>query len=88
MTRKDPKPTDTQLADLARVVGATTGEEIDCAAMLDRVAPYLKALTERKAQSEHLRQAAQHLKICPECHEEFLALIKAEGLDPSRVLEA
>lgn len=87
MTRKEPKPTESQLADLARVVGATAREEIDCAEMLDRVAPYLKALTGGTAEGEHLRQVAQHLKICPECREELLALIKAEGLDPAKVLK-
>ena len=77
---------DEQLRELARLTGATEDEEIDCAEMLNRVAAYLKSLMERDEPTEHLRQVAQHLKICPECHEEFLALIRAEGLDPETQL--
>jgi hypothetical protein len=29
---------------------------------------------------------AQHLKMCPQCREEFAALIEAEGLDPQKIL--
>lgn len=82
------KPTDAQLADLARLASATAAEEIDCGEMLNRVGVYLKALTERSALTEQLQQVAQHLKVCPECHEELVALIKAEGLDPATLLEA
>ncbi len=80
------KPTDEQLSELARLVGATAGQEIDCAEVLDRVATYLKALHDRAALTEYLQQVAQHLKVCPECHEELSALIRAEGLDPDIVL--
>lgn len=80
------RPADEQLADLARLVGATAGEEIDCAEVLNRVAAYLKSLAEHAAVTEHLQQVAQHLKVCPECYEELVALIKAEGLDPQQVL--
>jgi hypothetical protein len=54
--------------------------------MIDRVAAYLHALRERSTTTDHLQQVAQHLKVCPECHEEFVALIKAEGLDPTAIL--
>ena len=80
------QPNDDQLADLARLVGSTADEEIDCDEMLNRVAAYLKALTESAAPTEALQQVAQHLKICPECREEFAALIEAEGLDPEKIL--
>jgi hypothetical protein len=81
------RPTDEQLADLVRLLGATADQEIDCEQMLDRAAAYLKLLTERAAPNEYLRQVAQHLQVCPECHEEFVALIKAEGLDPATILK-
>jgi hypothetical protein len=34
-----------------------------------------------------LRQVSQHLRVCPECREELLALIRAEGLDHETILE-
>ncbi len=79
-------PTDDQLGDLARLAGATADHEIDCADVLDRVAAFLKALTERAEMGDNLRQVAQHMTVCPECREELVALIRAEGLDPAAVL--
>lgn len=55
--------------------------------MLDRVSAYLQALRDHSTISERLQQVAQHLRVCPECHEEFVALIKAEGLDPAAILQ-
>jgi len=80
-------PTDEQLTHLTRLLEATEHQEIDCAEMLNRVADYLKTRSERTALTNPLQQVARHLKVCPECHEEFVALIKAEGLDPGEVLE-
>lgn len=80
------KPTDKQLVDLARLLGATAEQEIDCDALLERVAAYLKSLRENTLPTKELRAVAQHLSVCPECHEEFVALIRAEGLDPSTLL--
>lgn len=78
--------TDRQLEQLARLVGATVDAEIDCAELLQRIAVYLRALESRTELDARLRQVAQHLKVCPECHEEFLGLIRAEGLDPRKIL--
>lgn len=82
------KLTPDQLAELARLAHATADEEIDCAELLDRIAEFLHASPERRADEARLRQVAQHLQVCPECREEFLALIRAEGLDPSDVMKA
>lgn len=79
-------PSDDQLADLSRIVRDTAEHEIDCAELLNRVAAYLNAVTTRAPVGERLQQVAQHLKVCPECHEEFVALIRAQGLDPRTLL--
>ena len=76
------RPNEEQLKKLAQLLDATVEHEIDCDEMLDRVAAYLKALTDKSALPDRLQQVAQHLSICPECREEFRALIRAEGLDP------
>lgn len=80
------KPTDAQLAELAKLLGDTADCEIDCAELLDRVAAYLEALKGRRVLAAPLKQVMQHLKICPECREEFEALIRAEGMDPVQLL--
>lgn len=80
------EPSDDKLAELARLVDATGDQEICCAEMLDRVAVYLEAVRAHADMTEQLQLVAKHLQICPECYEEFVALIKAEGLDPSAIL--
>lgn len=79
-------PTPEQLAQLARLAAATEQGEIDCEEELRRVAAYLAALKRGDSPGDYLRQVARHIEICPECHEEFLALIRAEGLDPKALL--
>ncbi len=81
------QPSDEQYEKLARLVGATEDEELDCDRVLDRVGAYLKARSERAEMTDYLQQVAQHMKVCPECREEFIALIKAEGLDPAQILD-
>ncbi len=80
------RPRDEQLDALARLVAATASEEIDCEGLLARIAPYVRAVSERAALSTPLQQVAQHLEVCPECKEEFVALLRAEGLDPDKIL--
>jgi hypothetical protein len=79
-------PSDKKLAELAALLGATEGREIDCDTMLSRAAAYLQAVRDRTTLTDHLQQVAQHLNVCPECREEFMALLKAEGLDPAKIL--
>ncbi len=79
------KPSEEHLADLARLLNDTEEQEIDCAEMLNRVGPYLEALSKRHTPDADLRTVAQHLKICPECREEFDLLLRAEGIDPDQL---
>lgn len=76
------KPTDKQLAELTRILKATADEEINCAEFLDQIAPYVQALTNSADMAKEFQQIAQHLAVCPECQQEFTALLKAEGIDP------
>lgn len=80
------RPLDDKLEDLARLVGDTADAEIDCAEMLNLVSSFLQKRQAGEALPERLRAVGQHLKICPECREEFDALIRAEGLDPRAIL--
>ena len=80
------EPSEKKLVDLARLIQDKEGKEIDCAEFLTHVAAYLAALKERSTLTEPLRQVSQHLKVCPECREELVALIKAEGMNPETIL--
>lgn len=77
------KPIDPKLEALARLIAATRDSELDCGALLDRVAAYLEDVKAGRAPDASMREVAQHLTVCPECHEEFVALLRAEGLDPA-----
>jgi hypothetical protein len=69
-----------RLRALLRVVHATAPEELDCDQFLARVAPLLEAVAADAALAEELRPVAQHLTVCPECKEEFDALLRAHGV--------
>ena len=66
-----------ELAQLLRLVGQTLAEEIDCDACLTRVAQFAESRLAGRPLDEGLRAVAQHLAVCGECQEEYLALQRA-----------
>ncbi len=66
-----------RLEDLLKRVLATEPEELDCDGFLARVSPYLERLEHGGTVSSELRSVSQHLSVCPECREEFDALVRA-----------
>lgn len=64
-----------RLLELLDAVAETDAEEIDCDAFLDRVAGYVERLGPEEALSDEFRAVAKHIRICPECREEFEALL-------------
>ena len=71
------KPNNEPLDDLLRRVLATEPKELDCDGFLARVAPYLERLEQGGELSADLQSVSQHLSVCPECREEFEALVRA-----------
>ncbi len=71
------EPTREQLAALARQLASTAPEEIDCEAVLDRVATYLEARQSDVGIPPELHAVRRHLEVCPSCLEEFQALVRA-----------
>jgi len=74
-------PTREQLAALGRQVAATAPEEIDCDALLDRVAAFLETTRRGATLPPELETVRQHLEVCPSCLEEFEALVRATGAE-------
>ena len=70
------QPSREQLALLARLVAETAPEEINCEEVLDRIAAFLESHRGEPLPPE-LATIHQHLEICPECREEFEALLRA-----------
>jgi hypothetical protein len=59
---------------LVQAVLGTREEELGCDECLDRVGDYAEHQLEGREPSEALRRVEEHLRICPECHEEYEAL--------------
>ncbi len=71
------EPTREQLVILAEQLAETAAEEIDCEAVLSCVSAYLEIAEASKTLPPELDAVAQHLKVCPECLEEYQALVRA-----------
>lgn len=56
-------------------LGATADRELDCDEFLARVGPLAELLAAARSPSEEHQLLVQHLSVCPECREEFEALI-------------
>ncbi len=76
------KPNCGQLRELLRIVAATKPQEINCEELLARVGTYLESSEQGCELSPELEEVAQHLEVCPECREEYEALLAAHRRFP------
>lgn len=70
------KPTREQLARLARTIADTHPEELDCDAILELLAAYAEVCRDGGGLPEELTAIRDHIERCPECREEFDALLE------------
>lgn len=68
-----------RLEALLELVASTEDEEIDCDEFLGQASELLEAMADEGEIPPDLASASQHLTVCPECREEFEALIRAVG---------
>ncbi|WP_437945091.1 hypothetical protein WME98_29500 [Sorangium sp. So ce296] len=66
-----------EIRDLAKAVLATKPDELTCDEWLEYAAQYAELVAEGAPVPEALREAAQHLDLCPECAEELRACLLA-----------
>lgn len=66
-----------QWRELARAILATRSEEISCDEWLERVGAYLELVLQGRPIPDALRPVGEHSASCPECAEEFEALLRA-----------
>ena len=59
---------------LLRVLDATEQQEIDCSEFLGRVAGFIERFDPEAQPPRGYEDLVQHLRVCPECLEEFEAL--------------
>jgi len=70
-----------KLIELLSTVAQTHESEIDCEECLHRVAAYVEQFHPDATLSAEFWDVAAHLRICPECREEFEALLKLHRND-------
>lgn len=66
-----------ELRELARFVMLTRPDEIGCDDWLQYAPSYAELVAAHRPVPEPLKKAAEHLDLCPECAEEFRALLTA-----------
>jgi hypothetical protein len=62
---------------LARTLLATRPDEIPCDEWLDQIGGYADAVLAGRAIPPALCRVQRHMEICPECAEEFQAIVAA-----------
>ncbi len=70
-----PRLTEAQLRELGGVLHLTRPEELTCEEWVDHVGAYAEALAAGLPAPVGADLVAHHLAICPECKEEFDALV-------------
>jgi hypothetical protein len=73
----DAQLSDEQVRDLAGVLLATRPDELTCDEWLDRIGAYAEATAAGRPVPPNSERLEHHLAICPECREEFDALVAA-----------
>lgn len=71
------KPTQETYNKLARVLLITRPEEMTCDEWLDHVGQYAEEILAGRAVPESLSEVHRHMGMCPECTEEFQAILAA-----------
>ena len=74
------EPNREQISDLLKALLATKPKEIDCDQFLTFAGALADSLEDGQEVPTELSMAFQHLEICPECREEFEALLKLNGI--------
>ncbi len=69
----DPK----QYQDLARFLIKTRPEEMTCDEWLEHVGEYAEHVLAGRAAPSSLVEVERHIDLCPECAEEFCAILAA-----------
>lgn len=70
-----------QIREMLELVAATRADEIDCDGCLERLAAFAERSRSGLPGSQADDPVRHHLSICPECAEEFAALLEAGAAD-------
>lgn len=65
-----------QVGALVKLIGQTRDVEFDCGECIAHVGEFAETQLAGRPLDEALAKVEHHLTLCPECHEEWLALMK------------
>ncbi len=74
MKTEDQRLSREQVGSIVTMLRLTTDRELNCSECLQHVGEYAETRLAGKPLDEILAGIEQHLELCPECREEFLAL--------------
>jgi hypothetical protein len=65
-----------QVSSMVTMLGLTRDRELDCGECLQHVSEFAECQLAAKPVEEVMESVEHHLALCPECREEFEALLK------------
>lgn len=68
--------TNEQVASIVKMLALTRDREFDCSECLQHVSEYAECQLANKPLDEVIASVEHHLALCPECREEYEALMK------------
>ena len=76
MNKNEQRLTREQVGGIVKMLGLTTEREFDCGECLQHVSEFAERQLANKPVGEVISKVEQHLALCPECREEYEALMK------------
>ena len=76
MNKNEQRLTREQVGGIVKMLGLTTEREFDCGECLQHVSEFAECQLVNKPVGEVIAKVEQHLALCPECREEYEALMK------------
>ncbi len=65
-----------QVGSIVKMLGLTRDREFNCGECLQHVSEFAECQLEKKSVTEVIASVEHHLALCPECREEYEALMK------------
>jgi hypothetical protein len=65
-----------EVGAIVKMLGLTTDRELNCGECLQHVGEFAEGQLAGRPMAEVMASVEQHLALCPECREEFEALMK------------
>jgi len=76
MKPKEQRLTREQVGSIVKMLGLTRDREFNCSECLQHVSEFAECQLTNKPAGEVIASVEQHLGLCPECREEYEALMK------------